>query len=99
MTKNNTSDCAKCASGDDFCVVGVDVSKHHLNVHEPPSGRSRQFGNTAAGIRSLRAWVCPVCCGRDFGGCGLPIASSIIAFWFAGRKDSSGGSSGNTGGT
>ena len=29
----------------------------------------------------------------------LPIASSIIAFWFAGRKDSSGGSSGNTGGT
>ena len=59
MTKNDTSDCAKCANGDDFCVVGVDVSKHHLDVHELPSGRSRQFRNTAAGIRSLRAWVCP----------------------------------------
>ena len=59
MTKNNTSDCAQCADGGDFCVVGVDVSKKHLDAHELPSGRSKQFENTRAGIRALRRWLCP----------------------------------------
>ena len=59
MTKNNTSDCAQCADGGDFCVVGVDVSKKHLDAHELPSGRSKRFKNSKAGIRALRRWVCP----------------------------------------
>ena len=59
MIKNNTSVCAQCADGGDFCVVGVDVSKKHLDAHELPGGRSKRFPNTRAGIRSLRAWVCP----------------------------------------
>ena len=59
MTKNTTRGCARCADAETFRVVGVDVSKRHLDAHELPSGRSRRFNNTKAGIRDLRAWVCP----------------------------------------
>lgn len=59
MTKNTTKGCARCADAETFCIVGIDVSKRHLDVHELPSGRSRRFKNTKAGIRDLRAWVCP----------------------------------------
>ena len=59
MTKNTTKGCARCADAETCCIVGVDVSKRHLDAHELPSGRSRRFDNTKAGVRDLRDWVCP----------------------------------------
>ena len=47
------------ADGHDFRVVGVDVSKKHLDAHELPGGRSARFPNTGEGIRELGAWVRP----------------------------------------
>jgi transposase len=39
--------------------IGVDVSKDHLDVHVRPTGLSRRFANTPAGITELLAFVRP----------------------------------------
>jgi transposase len=39
--------------------IGIDVSKDHLDVYVRPSAVRRRFGNTAAGIAELVAWVKP----------------------------------------
>ena len=59
MSKNNTPSREHGADGHDFRVVGVDVSKKHLDAHELPGGRSARFPNTREGIRELGAWVGP----------------------------------------
>ena len=59
MSKNNTPSREHGADGHDFRVVGVDVSKKHLDAHELPGGRSARFPNTREGIRELGAWVRP----------------------------------------
>ena len=40
-------------------TIGVDISKAHLDAHELPSGRVRQFDNNAAGITKLVKWISP----------------------------------------
>ena len=40
-------------------TVGIDVCKAHLDVHEPPSGRSGRFANDAAGFVELADWIPP----------------------------------------
>ncbi len=59
MSKKNTPSREHGADGHDFRVVGVDVSKKHLDAHELPGGRSARFPNTREGIRELGAWVGP----------------------------------------
>ena len=59
MSKKNTPSREHNADGHDFRVVGVDVSKEHLDAHELPGGRSARFPNTREGIRELGAWVRP----------------------------------------
>ena len=59
MSKKNTPSREHGADGHDFRVVGVDVSKEHLDAHELPGGRSARFPNTRKGIRELGAWVRP----------------------------------------
>ena len=59
MSKKNTPSREHSADGHDFRVVGVDVSKKHLDAHELPGGRSARFPNTREGIRELGAWVRP----------------------------------------
>ena len=59
MSKKNTPSREHGADGHDFRVVGVDVSKKHLDAHELPGGRSARFPNTGEGIRELGAWVRP----------------------------------------
>ena len=59
MSKKNTPSREHGADGHDFRVVGVDVSKKHLDAHELPGGRSARFPNTREGIRQLGAWVGP----------------------------------------
>ena len=43
-------------------MIGVDISKAHLDAHAPPSGRAARFANNAAGIRKLAAWAGPAEC-------------------------------------
>ena len=45
--------------GPDFCTIGIDVSKHHLDACELPSGREARFPNTKEGVRAFSAWACP----------------------------------------
>ena len=40
-------------------TIGVDISKAHLDAHELPSGRARQFDNNVAGITKLVKWISP----------------------------------------
>ena len=40
-------------------MIGVDISKAHLDAHALPSGRAARFANNAAGIRKLAAWAGP----------------------------------------
>jgi len=37
--------------------IGIDISKDHLDVCRPASGQSARFGNTAAGLKSLRRFI------------------------------------------
>lgn len=41
-------------------VVGIDVSKDHLDVHRLPDGTTRRFDNTPSGHAALVAWLEPV---------------------------------------
>ena len=38
-------------------VVGIDISKAHLDAHRLPSGETRQFSNDPPGLRRLRQWL------------------------------------------
>lgn len=38
-------------------IIGVDVSKAHLDVHRLPVGDSARFANTAKGFRALIKWL------------------------------------------
>ena len=38
-------------------VVGIDISKAHLDAHRLPSGETRQFSNDPPGLRKLRRWL------------------------------------------
>ena len=38
-------------------VVGIDISKAHLDAHRLPSGETRQFSNDPPGLRHLRRWL------------------------------------------
>lgn len=40
-------------------IVGVDVSKDHLDVHVRPASVRRRFANTTAGIAEFVSWVRP----------------------------------------
>ncbi len=68
-------------------MVGVDISKSHLDAHRLRTGEAAQFGNDAAGFKELAVWIgtadCVVHeatgrCHRDFeealAGAGLPLA-------------------------
>ena len=57
--KKHTARCEHHKDGPDFCTVGIDVSKHHLDACELPSGREARFSNTREGVRAFAAWVCP----------------------------------------
>ena len=39
------------------CIVGVDISKAHLDVHLAPVGKAGRFTNDAAGFDALIAWL------------------------------------------
>ena len=41
-------------------LIGVDVCKDFLDAHARPSGVSKRFPNTTAGIAQLLAWVLPL---------------------------------------
>ena len=57
--KKRTARCEHHKDGLDFCTVGIDVSKQHLDVCELPSGCEARFSNTREGVRAFGAWVCP----------------------------------------
>ena len=38
-------------------MIGVDISKTHLDAHALPSGRAARFSNNAAGFKKLAAWA------------------------------------------
>ena len=38
-------------------AVGIDISKHTLDVYLHPQASARQFPNTAAGISDLLSWL------------------------------------------
>jgi transposase len=40
-------------------TIGIDISKHHLDVHVHPEGALRQFTNDRAGHAGLIAWIAP----------------------------------------
>ena len=40
-------------------IIGVDISKAHLDAHELPTGRAVRFDNNAAGITKLSKWISP----------------------------------------
>ena len=56
--KKHTAKCEHHKDGLDFCTVGIDVSKHHLDACELPSGREARFPNTKEGVRAFGAWAC-----------------------------------------
>ena len=41
----------------DALTVGIDVCKHHLDVHLDPSNQFRQFDNTCQGVAQLIDWI------------------------------------------
>ena len=41
--------------GPDFCTVGTDISKQHLDAYELPSGCEARFSNTREGVRAFGA--------------------------------------------
>ena len=57
--KKRTARCEHHKDGPDFCTVGIDVSKQHLDACKLPSGREARFSNTQEGVRAFGAWVCP----------------------------------------
>jgi transposase len=40
-------------------TIGIDISKHHLDVHVHPEGCARQFANDGTGHARLIAWIAP----------------------------------------
>ena len=40
-------------------TIGIDISKHHLDVHVHPEGSIQQFTNDRAGHAGLIAWITP----------------------------------------
>ncbi len=40
-------------------TIGIDISKHHLDVHVFPGGVIQQFANDPAGHAGLIAWITP----------------------------------------
>jgi transposase len=40
-------------------IIGIDISKHHLDVHVHPEGCIQQFDNNGAGHTRLIAWITP----------------------------------------
>lgn len=38
-------------------IIGIDISKDHLDAHALPSGMERRFANSPAGIRALLNWA------------------------------------------
>ena len=57
--KKHTPSCEHPKDGPDLCTVGIDVSKHHLDLCELPSGREARFTNTTEGVRAFGDWACP----------------------------------------
>ena len=43
----------------DQVTIGIDISKHHLDVHVHPEGAIQQFANDQAGHARLIAWIAP----------------------------------------
>ena len=39
------------------CIIGIDVSKHHLDVHRLPDGAVTRVPNTPKGYRALLQWI------------------------------------------
>ncbi len=39
------------------CILGVDISKTHLDAYLAPQGRVARFANNAAGFRALLTWI------------------------------------------
>ena len=38
-------------------IIGVDISKAHLDVHRLDTGKTAQFDNQSRGFRALTAWI------------------------------------------
>jgi transposase len=43
----------------DQVTIGIDISKHHLDVHVHPEGAIQQFTNDSAGHARLISWITP----------------------------------------
>ena len=43
----------------DQVTVGIDISKHHLDVHVHPDGCTQRFTNDRTGYASLISWIAP----------------------------------------
>ncbi len=41
-------------------TIGIDISKHHLDVHRLPGGERDRFDNTSAGHKALLRWIGPI---------------------------------------
>ena len=43
-------------------MIGVDVSKDHLDAHRLADGASRRFANDKRGHKALVKWLAPILC-------------------------------------
>ena len=39
------------------CIIGIDISKHHLDLHRLPDGAIRRVSNSPTGLRELMNWI------------------------------------------
>ena len=39
------------------CIIGIDISKQHLDLHRLPDGATRRVSNSSAGLRDLIRWI------------------------------------------
>ena len=39
------------------CIIGIDISKHHLDLHRLPDGATRRVSNSPKGLRELISWI------------------------------------------
>jgi transposase len=40
-------------------IIGIDISKAHLDAHRAPDGAQARFANDAKGIKALIRWIGP----------------------------------------
>ena len=39
------------------CIIGIDISKQHLDLHRQPDGATKRVANSPKGLRELISWI------------------------------------------